>query len=281
MSLPPDIADYYGRGDEPERLTRGPEGRLELIRTQALLERLLPAPPAAIADVGGGAGIHAAPLAARGYEVHLVDPVAGHVEQAAGLGLASALVGDARELPFEDERFALVLATDIVEHVDDDARALAEIRRVLAPGGTAVITVPAFESLWGVQDDVSHHKRRYRKRQFEARLRAAGLDCVEVFYFNYLLFLPIWLARQIIRILGLDVENENLVNTPLINRLLTAIFTLDVRTARWMRAPFGVSILAIARGARHAGVGVPVRVNDRRPLVQARSAAAGAYPRAS
>ena len=52
MSLPPDIADYYDRGEEPERLIRGPEGQFELIRTQALLERLLPAPPAAIADVG-------------------------------------------------------------------------------------------------------------------------------------------------------------------------------------------------------------------------------------
>ena len=134
------IADYYGRGEEPERLTRGPEGQLELIRTQALLERLLPAPPAAIADVGGGAGIHAAPLAARGYEVHLVDPVAGHVEQAAGLGLASALVGDARELPFEDERFDAVLLLGPLYHLHERAdrvAALAEARRVVKPGGAA------------------------------------------------------------------------------------------------------------------------------------------------
>jgi len=132
MSLPPDIADYYDRGDEPERLTRGPEGQLELIRTQALLERLLPAPPAAIADVGGGAGIHAAPLAARGYEVHLVDPVAGHVAQASALGLASALVGDARELPFEDERFDAVLLLGPLYHLHERAdrlAALAEARR--------------------------------------------------------------------------------------------------------------------------------------------------------
>ena len=144
MSLPPDIADYYGRGEEPERLTRGPEGQLELIRTQALLERLLPAPPAAIADVGGGAGIHAAPLAARGYEVHLVDPVAGHVEQAAGLGLASALVGDARELPFEDERFDAVLLLGPLYHLHERAdrvAALAEARRVVKPGGLVAAAV--------------------------------------------------------------------------------------------------------------------------------------------
>jgi SAM-dependent methyltransferase len=144
MSLPPDIADYYDRGEEPERLTRGPEGRLELIRTHALLERLLPAPPAAIADVGGGAGIHAAPLAARGYEVHLVDPVAGHVAQASALGLASALVGDARELPFEDERFDAVLLLGPLYHLHERAdrvAALAEARRVVKPGGLVAAAV--------------------------------------------------------------------------------------------------------------------------------------------
>lgn len=239
-------------------------------------------PDAAILDLGTSTGTNLRML----KDLDCRNPVGldkspAAIRYCAEKGLGTVEEGDVCDLPFEDERFALVLATDIIEHVDDDVRALAEIRRVLAPGGTAVITVPAFESLWGVQDDVSHHKRRYRKRQFEARLHAAGLECVEVFYFNYLLFLPIWLARQLIRILRLDVANENLVNTPLMNRLLTAIFTLDVRTARWMRAPFGVSILAIVRSARHAGVGIPLRVNEPRPLVRAHSAAAGAYPRAS
>src|SRR3954454_1720728 len=138
MSLPPEIAEYYGRGEEAERLTRGPEGQLELLRTHALLERLLPAPPAAVADVGGGAGIHAAPLVERGYEVHLVDPVQSHVQQAAGLGLASALVGDARDLPFEDERFDAVLLLGPLYHLPertDRVAALAEARRVVKPGG--------------------------------------------------------------------------------------------------------------------------------------------------
>ncbi len=141
---PAGFADCYDRGEEPERLTRGPEGQLELIRTQALLERLLPAPPAALADVGGGAGIHAAPLAARGYEVHLVDPVAGHVARASGLALASALVGDARELPFEDERFDAVLLLGPLYHLHERAdrvAALAEARRVVKPGGLVAAAV--------------------------------------------------------------------------------------------------------------------------------------------
>lgn len=239
-------------------------------------------PDAPILDLGTSTGTNLRMLRDLDCRNRIgLDKSPAAIRYCAEKGLGTVEEGDVCDLPFADERFALVLATDIVEHVDDDVRALAEIRRVLAPGGTAVITVPAFESLWGVQDDVSHHKRRYRKRQLEARLRAAGLECVEVFYFNYLLFLPIWLARQIIRLFQLDVANENLVNTPFINRLLTAIFTLDIRTARWIRAPFGVSILAMARSARHAGVGIPLRVTEARPLVRPRSAAAGAYPRAS
>jgi SAM-dependent methyltransferase len=161
MSLPPEIAEYYARGDEPERLTRGPEGRLEYLRTQRLLERLLPAPPAAIADVGGGAGIHAAPLAQRGYEVFLVDPVAAHVEQAARLGLAGALEGDARALPFADERFDAALLLGPLYHLPERAdrvAALAEARRVVKPGGlVAAAAISRYAStidgLRGLLDD--------------------------------------------------------------------------------------------------------------------------------
>ena len=97
-----DIAAYYDRGDEEGRL--GDWGRLEFLRTRELLARFLPAPPATVLDVGGAAGAYALPLAAEGYAVHLVDPVALHVEQARAASaaqpdapLASAVVGDARE----------------------------------------------------------------------------------------------------------------------------------------------------------------------------------------
>jgi 2-polyprenyl-3-methyl-5-hydroxy-6-metoxy-1,4-benzoquinol methylase len=89
----PEILAYYDRGAEQARLTGAPSGRLELVRTQVLLERLL---PAAVADIGGGAGAHALSLAGRGYDVHLLDPVPLHVEQARAAGLEHASGGDAR-----------------------------------------------------------------------------------------------------------------------------------------------------------------------------------------
>src|SRR5688500_2321651 len=110
-----EVAAFYARGLERERLDRGP-GALELARTQALLERYLPAPPSVVADIGGGPGRYAVWLAARGHQVHLVDPVALHVEQARAAArarpdaaLASAEVGDARALRLPDASVDAVL----------------------------------------------------------------------------------------------------------------------------------------------------------------------------
>jgi SAM-dependent methyltransferase len=138
-----DIAAYYDRGSEEGRL--GDWGRLEFLRTRELLARFLPAPPATVLDVGGAAGAYALPLAAGGYDVHLVDPVALHVEQARAASaaqpdapLASAVVGDARELPVDDDSADVVLLLGPLYHLTDAAdraRALREARRALRPGG--------------------------------------------------------------------------------------------------------------------------------------------------
>jgi ubiquinone/menaquinone biosynthesis C-methylase UbiE len=158
MSLPPEIGEFYARGAEQARLVDDPDGQLEFVRTQALLDRLLPPPPAVVADVGGGAGIHAAPLAERGYEVHLIDPVPLHIEQASALGLASAAVGDARRLPFEDERFDAVLLLGPLYHLPERAdriAALAEARRVVRPGG--LVVAAAISRYASTIDGLSRH----------------------------------------------------------------------------------------------------------------------------
>jgi SAM-dependent methyltransferase len=141
-----EIAAYYERGEEQGRL--GDWGRLEFLRTRELLARFLPGPPAAVLDVGGAAGAYALPLAAQGYEVHLVDPVALHVEQARAasaaqpeMPLASAVVGDARALPVDDDSADVVLLLGPLYHLTDAAdrsRALQEARRALRPGALLV-----------------------------------------------------------------------------------------------------------------------------------------------
>ena len=162
-------------------------------------------------------------------------------------GLGTVRRGDIMSMPFGDDSFSLVLATDIIEHVDDDVRALTEVKRVLRPGRAALITVPAFPVLWGFQDEVSLHKRRYRMAQLLQRVGAAGLEPEQRFHFNYLLFGPIWSARQIMKVWRHGYRSESEVNSPFMNRILTSIFDLDVCTAPRLAPPFGVSILVVAR----------------------------------
>ncbi|WP_163263815.1 class I SAM-dependent methyltransferase [Chelativorans alearense] len=143
-SLSPEMFDHYGEIDEAGRLSRG-VGELERIRTQDLIGRRLPQSPSIVLDVGGAAGVHALWLARQGHEVHLIDPVPHHVEQARQASaaqvthpLASCTVGDARNLDYADACADAVLLLGPLYHLTERAdrlKALSEAYRVLRPGG--------------------------------------------------------------------------------------------------------------------------------------------------
>ena len=211
---------------------------------------------ASVLDVGTSTGTNLRMLADLGYR-HIVglDLSDEAIRFCAEKGLGLVRRGDVCDLPFEDASLDLVLATDLIEHVEDDRLALSEIARVLVPGGSAVITVPAFQSLWGLQDEVSHHRRRYRLPVLRNAVEAAGFRPVRCFHFNYLLFLPIWFARQMLRVFDIKLSSESQVNTRLLNRLLSRVFDLDVHTAPWLAPPFGVSIFVLAEKPAVSEVG--------------------------
>jgi ubiquinone/menaquinone biosynthesis C-methylase UbiE len=156
IEVDPTILAYYDQGDERDRLTSSGE-TLEFVRTKELLARFLPPPPAAILDVGGAAGAYASWLADAGYDVHLVDPVASHVEEARRVAAAfpqrpfTAAVGDARRLNASDASFDVVLLLGPLYHLvqrTDRITALSEARRVLRRGGIAfAVGISRFASL--------------------------------------------------------------------------------------------------------------------------------------
>jgi ubiquinone/menaquinone biosynthesis C-methylase UbiE len=140
---PEAIAAHYASGYEADRLQQG-AGQLDRERSRELLGRYLPPPPATVLDVGGGPGCHACWLAARGYQVHLIDITPLHVELARQASarqeapLASAEVGDARALPWGAATADAVVLFGPLYHLTDRADrllALREARRVLRPGG--------------------------------------------------------------------------------------------------------------------------------------------------
>ena len=138
-----DIISHYAEVDEDSRLQTG-FFRLELARTQELILRHLPPAPARVVDVGGGSGAYAAWLAGLGYEVHLIDPVPKHVEQARlrsarpGQAIASARVGDARRIEENDGSADAVLLLGPLYHLTERSDRLLSLReafRVLRVGG--------------------------------------------------------------------------------------------------------------------------------------------------
>jgi SAM-dependent methyltransferase len=211
-----------------------------------LIRRFGLPPSADILDVGMSTGSNLRLLRDLGFDhVTGVDHNPEAIRFCAEKGLGPVRLSDIRALEFPDRCFDLVLATDVIEHVDDDLGALRELRRVLKPGGYLLLTVPAFRVLWGVQDEVSHHKRRYTLRNLLRTLRVAELSPREHFYFNYLLFPLILAARRLMRILRIRVESEGQINARWLNRVLGAVFRFDIRTAPLIRPPIGVSALVV------------------------------------
>jgi len=206
-------------------------------------------PGSRVLDIGCGAGATMDHLKRFG-QPHGIDLSEIPLRFSRQRGHQRTLRASATELPFDSESFDLVTALDVIEHLDDDARGLAEIRRVLKPGAPAVIFVPAFQSLWGPNDVQSGHKRRYRLDQLRAVVENAGLRVERISYANVAMFIPIWLGRKILTWLGRDEQAENRINHPIINNLLAKIFSSEAGWLRRRTLPFGVSIICVARKER-------------------------------
>lgn len=154
------IRGYYeGSFDEGSRLT---DSSLEWVRSKELVGRVLPQPPARVADVAGGTGLYAVWLAEIGYEVSLLDLVPSHVVRARERASAAAVMvdcvqGDARALPWSDDNFDVVLVMGALYHLQDPAdrsACLREAHRVLKPGGALVAS---YISRWASLFDGYRH----------------------------------------------------------------------------------------------------------------------------
>ena len=154
MSERHEVIGHYESIREEDRLASG-IGQLELVRVQEVLKRHLPPPPARVLDVGGGTGIHASWLAARGDSVHVIDLTPRHVEmvrsELGGLGV-TAEEGDARSLDVADGSFDVVLVFGPMYHltaVEDRQQVLREAVRAVRPGGLiAVAAINRYASLF-------------------------------------------------------------------------------------------------------------------------------------
>jgi SAM-dependent methyltransferase len=216
----------------------------------ALLRRAgLPERPRVL-DAGCGTGRNLAEFGALGT-AQGVDPSPQAIDFCRRRGLTGVTAAGIETLPFEDGAFDLILATDVLEHVERDDQAAAELRRVAAPGALLVVTVPAYRWLWSQHDDSHHHLRRYTAGALRARLAAAGWRPVLQTYFNSLLLPPIALVRTLARRRPpRDGRTDYQLTAGPLNRLLELPLRLEASLiARGLRFPAGVSIGMVCRPA--------------------------------
>ena len=202
-----------------------------------------------VLDVGCGTGTMLTHLARYG-ETQGVDIDAEAVGYCHDRGLTHVSQSAADKLPFDDETFDLVTALDVIEHIDDDLAALREIRRVLRPEGRLLMTVPAYRFLWGRQDDINLHKRRYVAGELRGRLQSAGFTVERLTYMNALLFPAIAGIRLIRHVLPTPADPPSDFAFPAprpLNVMLGGVFGSERFILSRVDIPFGVSIMALAQ----------------------------------
>ena len=202
-------------------------------------------PGDAIVDIGCGTGGNFALLQAYGEVTGLeLDAVA-----AAMAGVHGRVIrgGDTGHWPIAANSVGTFTAFDVLEHIVDDSAAMANLYASLKPGGSLILSVPAYGWLWSRHDELLHHQRRYLARDIRSLAQAAGFEIRYISYHNCILFPVSVILRLVSRLSGgrLGVD-ENRVPSPLINGLLRMIYSLERHLVKKeIRLPFGLSIIAV------------------------------------
>ena len=172
-------------------------------------------------------------------------------------GLRTLVRCDATRLPFSNDSLDLVTALDVIEHLDEDEACMREIARVCRPGGHVLLHVPAFPILWSDKDELSHHRRRYRRKQLVALTERSGLSVAQTSYINSFLF-PVALLRCLAqRAFGGTLPRhatpsaeqlDALYEPPaVLNRLMLGLMAVERHITARLPIPFGLSLVCLAR----------------------------------
>lgn len=212
-----------------------------------ILERWRPDGDLRILDIGGACSLVSQEMTRFG-EVTVVEPdepTARFAARELGLDVRPGSLPD--DMPVEGP-FDVVTMFDVLEHIDDEAPAMATVARLVRPGGLLVITVPALPILWSDHDTSVHHRRRYTKATLRPVIEAAGFRIARLSYHTCLLFPLVFAQRMASRLRGLKAKPEYDVKVPAapVNQTLLAVMEAERRLFKHVNLPIGSSLFAVA-----------------------------------
>ena len=214
--------------------------------------------PERVLDLGCGMGGFLEGLSELGDRVFPCDVEVESLAECSNRGFDSGVVSSGYALPYQDASFDLVCMFDAIEHIEDDRRAMAEVARVLRPGGRIFVSVPAYPFLYANNDRVARHYRRYTRRSLREVFESAGLEVERNTHANVFLFpliLPAVLTvKAMERLFRLEAKSDHTnLSWPMprfAHDLLHAAFAAELPFTKRFDWPAGHSIAASARSVR-------------------------------
>ena len=200
-----------------------------------------------ILEIGCGSGALLQDLQQYGtaYGLDVAAPALANCRER---GLDCVSLADVTALPFDDEQFNVVIAIDVLEHVEDDAAAIREINRVTRKGGKVILTVPAFQMLWSRRDVQCHHHRRYLRDDFRSRVQRQGFKVLKSTYINLPLFFPLFMMVKAGRLSSKrapSIRMDYALVPPPINQILSRVVEYEAKMLRRISLPIGSSIACV------------------------------------
>lgn len=208
---------------------------------------------ASILEVGCASGPLLAHLRQAGYgNVYGIDSSEVAIRRARELGLDRVALMDAARLTFERNCFDLVIASDVLEHIENDERAIREWVRVLKPDGYLLFFVPALRVFWSQHDEANRHFRRYSRADIRKLVAIAGLNVKRLGYWNFTLtgagIIAAALRRIVPRRFRPFQPTGHLVKVPqILNEVLFNVILVENKLLRRLDFPVGTSLFAIAK----------------------------------
>lgn len=209
--------------------------------------------PLKIFDFGCNTGFLVGELQKKGYDVSGVDISETAIDYGQSQGVKNIAVYNPENFKpekdmFPEVKFDVIFALDVIEHIENDSMALSLLKNKLNPQGCIVLMVPAFMFLWGFQDEVAHHFRRYTTKTLKEVCIQSGFTIERMTYFNVFLFFPVVVAQMWRKMIPSKKEGSDFdVHNPMINKIFTWIFCCEAFLLRYVKFPFGVSLFAVIR----------------------------------